>query len=124
MTQLNKTELETLETWLDRSKPLDSLYAEFSKVEQGVGALGRDPVEAGKALLRNLHETLSDTICSSTKVKLLVQDPKGYTDDSIALGALIAALIDESPAQVVNKALAAALIVRVGVRIFCRKQWS
>lgn len=124
MTHLNKIELETLEAWLDESRPLDSLYAEFSKTEQGVGAFGRDPVEAGKSLLRNLHETLSGPVCGSKKIKSLVQDPEGYSNDSIALGALIATQIENSPAQIVNRALAAALIVRIGVRVFCEKQWK
>ena len=116
--------LQLMELWTDKTCSLDNLYADFSTSEQGPGAVGGDPVEAGKALLRNLHDRLSDVVCNSTTVRSIVQDPKANTADTIALCAVIAALIDSGPAKVVNSCLAAALIVRVGVRNFCALRWQ
>ncbi len=124
MKGLSREELTTLEKWLDVSLPIETLYADFAQSELGSGAIGRDIVEAGKALLRNLHRSLTDVVCCSSVVKTCVIDKETNTSDMIALAAIIAALIKQSQAQVVNVTLVAALIVRVGIRKFCAKSWG
>lgn len=124
MQRLSHDELQNLGQWTDERYALDNLYAQFATLEQGPGAVGGDPVEAGKAFLRNLHARLSDSICHSTTVRRAVQDPQANAADSIALAAVIAALIDTGPATIVNSGLAAALIVRLGVRSFCATHWQ
>lgn len=122
--RLSAEDLKALQQLLAPQTTLDALYADFAKEELGAGAIGRDPVEAGKAHLRNLHGSVEGFVCGSATVRELVEDKTANTADMIALGAVIAALIDQSPARIVNTTLVAALIVRVGVRKFCAKKWS
>lgn len=97
----------------------DALYAALAANLPGHEAFGSDLIEQGKAAFRNARGGLQRTLCPK------LQEPWAQTvittwqaSDAIALAAVIATLI--GPAGLgINAAIAAALIVRMGLRNLC-----
>lgn len=97
----------------------DALYAALAANLPGHEAFGSDLVEQGRAAFRNARGGLQRTLCPR------LQEPWALTmvttwqaSDAIALAAVIATLI--GPAGLgLNAAIAAALVVRMGLRNLC-----
>lgn len=103
----------------ERAMSEDALYAALAANLTGHEAFGSDLVERGRAAFRNARGGLQRAICPK------MQEPWAQTaittwqaSDAIALAAVIASLI--GPAGLgINAAIAAALVVRMGVRNLC-----
>lgn len=103
----------------ERTMSDDALYAALAANLPGHEAFGSDLVERGRAAFRNARGGLQRAICPK------MQEPWAQTaittwqaSDAIALAAVIASLI--GPAGLgINAAIAAALVVRMGVRNLC-----
>lgn len=103
----------------ERTMSEDALYAALAANLPGHEAFGSDLVERGRAAFRNARGGLQRAICPK------MQEPWAQTaittwqaSDAIALAAVIASLI--GPAGLgINAAIAAALVVRMGVRNLC-----
>lgn len=103
----------------ERAMSEDALYAALAANLPGHEAFGSDLVERGRAAFRNARGGLQRAICPK------MQEPWAQTaittwqaSDAIALAAVIASLI--GPAGLgINAAIAAALVVRMGVRNLC-----
>lgn len=97
----------------------DALYAALAANLPGHEAFGSDLVEQGRAAFRNARGGLQRALCPR------LQEPWALTmvttwqaSDAIALAAVIATLI--GPAGLgLNAAIAAALVVRMGLRNLC-----
>lgn len=97
----------------------DALYAALAANLPGHEAFGSDLVERGKAAFRNARGGLQRTLCPK------LQEPWAQTlivtqqsSDTIALAAVIASIIGTAGLGL-NAALAAVLVVRLGLRNLC-----
>lgn len=97
----------------------DALYAALAADLPSHEAFGSDLIEQGKAAFRNARGGLQRTLCPRLKepwAQTLIVSQQ--SSDAIALAAVIASII--GPAGLgLNSALAAVLVVRMGVRNIC-----
>ena len=103
----------------ERAMSEDALYAALAANLPGHEAFGSDLVERGRAAFRNARGGLQRAICPK------MQETWAQTaittwqaSDAIALAAVIASLIGQAGLGI-NAAIAAALVVRMGVRNLC-----
>lgn len=97
----------------------DALYAALAANLPGHEAFGSDLVERGKAAFRNARGGLQRTLCPRLQepwARALIASQQ--SSDAVALAAVIASIL--GPAGLgLNVALAAALVVRLGLRNLC-----
>lgn len=97
----------------------DALYAGLAANLPGHEAFGSDLIERGRAAFRNARGGLQRAICPR------IQEPWAQalittqqSSDSIALAAVMASIIGAAGLGL-NAALAAVLVIRLGVRNLC-----
>lgn len=97
----------------------DALYAALAANLPGHEAFGSDLIERGKAAFRNARGGLQRALCPKLK------DPLAHaliatqqSGDTLALAAVIASMIGTAGLGL-NAALAAVLVVRLGLRNLC-----
>lgn len=111
-----------VEHWLNPDvTSLEDLYRLLGESSPQSNAFGGDLVKQGRAMLFGMRARLLSAVCGNEKV---ISHPavSGSDDvnDSIALVAVIASVIPPMASVSVNTFLIAALIVRIGVRNFCK----
>jgi hypothetical protein len=117
---LDETTRSFIAMLLDQSQMSDdSLYAGLAANLPGHEAFGSDLIEKGRSVFRNARGGLQRAICPRLQEpwaqSLIVSQ---QSSDSIALAAVIASIIG-SAGLGLNAALAAVLVVRMGVRNLC-----
>ena len=110
-----------LRAWLDPDvTSLESLYAELGEASPQSNAFGGDLAKQGRAMLMGMRARLHGAVCGNEKVRNHpAVSGSDNINDTIALAAIIAAVIPAPASVGVNSFLIAALIVRIGVRNFC-----
>lgn len=114
-------ETDQLKRWLDPGQTsLDDLYAELGEVSPQSNAFGGDLVKQGRSMLLGLRAQLHEAVCGNEQVRNHpAVSGSDNINDSIALAAIVAAVIPQPVAAGINGLLIAALIVRIGIRKFC-----
>lgn len=110
-----------LAVWLDPEETsLADLYKELGKASPQSNAFGGDLAKQGRAMLLGMRARLHGVICENQKIAAHpAVSGSDNINDSIALAAIIAAVVPPVASVSVNSMLIAALIVRIGVRNFC-----
>lgn len=100
---------------------LNDLYRMLGKASPQSNAFGGDLVKQGRAMLLGMRARLHGVVCADEKITSHpAVSGSDNVNDSIALAAIIAAVIPPAASASVNTLLIAALIVRIGVRNFCQ----
>lgn len=97
----------------------DALYAGLAANLPSHEAFGSDLVERGRSVFRNARRALQRGLCPklhTPAIKVLISSEQSA--DAIALAAIVAGIIG-SLGLGLNAALAAALLVRMGLRNIC-----
>ena len=110
-----------LKIWLDEDETsLDDLYRELADTSPQSNAFGTDKAKQGRAMILAMRAQLHGAVCGNDKIS--AHPAIAGTDnvnDSVTFAALVAAVIPNPVATGLNAALIAAIIVRIGIRIFC-----
>ncbi|NQY97513.1 MAG: hypothetical protein HRT82_10160 [Henriciella sp.] len=113
---------DQVKTWLNSDlTSLEDLYTELAKTSPQSNAMGGDLAKQGRAMLLAIRTGLHDLICKNDEISNHPAVSGGSDDinDTIALTAIIAAVIPSDLGTGVNATLIAVLIARIGVRNFC-----
>lgn len=110
-----------LRDWLDpETTSLEDLYAALGDTSPQANAFGGDLVKQGRAMLMGMRARLHGAVCGNEEVRNHpAVSGSDNINDTIALAAVIAAVIPAPVAVGINSLLIAALMVRLGVRNFC-----
>lgn len=110
-----------LRVWLDPEVTrLEDLYKALGETSPQSNAFGGDLIKQGRTMLMGMRARLHGAVCGNEQVRNhpAVAGSENI-NDSIALAAIIAAVIPAPVSAGINTLLIAALIVRLGIRNFC-----
>jgi|GEM_PF-6910286 len=111
------------QTWLNPGlTSLDELYETLAKTSPQSNAMGGDLTKQGRAMLLAMRTRLHGFICKNDEISShpAASGASDNINDTIALTAIIAAVIPSDLGTGVNATLIAVLIARIGVRNFCK----